>query len=102
MPLQMLAIYASGAGLIILMFAFAAHNKKTGWKKIRPTLLEAIHDLYFDLGAQPEITKAAPVIHADSPDLEFSTQLLRLRGALGNSNVIATETRQLAAGVSSR
>lgn len=91
MPLQMVFIYASGAALITLMAAFAVHNKKIGWKRARPTLLEALNDLYADLGVGMDAPQGSvPTInHSAPPEADFSLQLLTLRGALGSSKPIA-------------
>jgi hypothetical protein len=87
MSSEMILIYASATALIALMVAFASHNRKTGWKKSRPTLLEALNDLYADLGVgseSPASSLSAPVVNAGPRDTDFSLQLVKLRGALGN------------------
>jgi hypothetical protein len=87
MSSELILIYASATALIALMVAFASHNRKTGWKKSRPTLLEALNDLYADLGVgseSPAASLPAPVANAGPQDTDFSLQLLKLRGALGS------------------
>jgi hypothetical protein len=89
MSSELIPIYAGGIALIALMVAFSSHNRKTGWKKTRPTMLEALNDLYADLGVGIESSTSslpASVAPAAPPDSDFSLQLLKLRGALGNSN----------------
>lgn len=85
MTSEWIPIYAGATSLIALMVAFSAHNRKIGWKRSRPTLIEALNDLYADLGvADATQSAAAPVtLRPAVSDVDFSNQLLKLRGALG-------------------
>jgi hypothetical protein len=88
MTLQMVMIYLSAAGAIGVLAAFAAHNRKTGWKKTRPTFVDALSSFYMDLGLATDAhTPSAPVLRQTTTDeaTDFSLQLLRLRTALGSS-----------------
>jgi hypothetical protein len=88
MTSEWIPIYAGATSLIALMVAFSAHNRKIGWKRSRPTLIEALNDLYADLGVGSDATpSAAPVVMRPAvSDVDFSLQLLKLRGALGESS----------------
>jgi hypothetical protein len=70
------------------MVAFSAHNHKIGWKKSRPTLIEALNDLYADLGVGNDPVPSIPpvVVPPAITDQDFSLQLLKLRSALGEGS----------------
>jgi hypothetical protein len=87
MTSEWIPIYAGGTSLIALMVAFSAHNRKIGWKRTRPTLIEALNDLYADLGVGNDAVPSTPLVAVPPAitDADFSLQLLKLRGALGES-----------------
>jgi hypothetical protein len=94
-----LVLYLASAAVIGVVAAFAAHNRKTGWKKSRMTLAEAVDCFYADLGLAAESTPPSPVrlvhvseIPAALDPGEFSFQLMNLRSALGDSAMQPTET----------
>jgi hypothetical protein len=96
MSLEWIPIYASATALAALMVAFSAHNRKIGWKKARPTMLEALNDLYADLGVERSLSSLpSALITSAVPDADFSLQLLKLRGALGSSNPAPVDVEHL-------
>ena len=100
-----LYLYISSGVVIGLLAAFAAHNRKVGWKKSRTTLAEALDDFYEDLGLgtpvagmepqQPFITRK--LVQVDPAD--FSSQLIRLKGALGDSTAVTPQESKVPEGV---
>lgn len=99
-----ICLYVASGLVIGLLTAFAAHNRKVGWKKSRTSLAEALDDLYADLGLSVEpveeerrhlVTAQRRVELVDPND--FSDQLIRLKLALGASaSTGANEVKTLA------
>jgi hypothetical protein len=84
-----LCLYLCSGLVIGLLVLFSAHNRKTGWKKSRATLSEAIEEFYADLGLAARVNDSSqvrPVGIGEACDAsEFSLQLVNLRSALGDS-----------------
>jgi hypothetical protein len=86
-------LYASSVVVIGLLAAFAAHNRRVGWKKSRITLAEALDDLYADLGLSVEPQQEVERNHVISAQrvgvavdpTDFSDQLICLSKALGEA-----------------
>jgi hypothetical protein len=90
--------------------AFAVHNRKSGWKKSRVTLAEALNDLYADLGLSVEPAAAEPheaerhhLVTSRREEVlvdpnDFSDQLIRLQLALGESTAVGARHVPVKAG----
>jgi hypothetical protein len=90
-----ISLYICSGVVIGLLTAFAAHNRKVGWKKSRTTLTEALDDLYSDLGLNPAVAEAEPLhqlitrkVATRVDPADFSGQLIRLKSALGESTPV--------------
>jgi hypothetical protein len=88
-------LYVASGLVIGLLIAFAAHNRKVGWKRSRATLAEALDDLYADLGLSVKLveTERHHVVTTRREDVsvdptDFSDQLIRLKRALGSSATV--------------
>jgi hypothetical protein len=82
---NMIPLYAAAFVTISMLALFARHNRKSGWRKLRPSVDKALDRFYADLGvpAEPQAPAVPAVVAEDA--LGFSRQLLDLRQALGNS-----------------
>ncbi len=89
MTSQTIYLYSSAVTMIGVLVAFSKNNRKNGWKKSRTTLVEALHELYSDLGLTTDLSNppTGPLL-VNSAD--FTSQLLSLRGALGVSKPISS------------
>jgi len=89
---NLIPIYGCAVLTITMLGAFARQNRKSGWKRNRLNVVEALETLYADLGlAQPEATPMAgpewkPVSVEEA--IGFSAQMLKLRGALGTGTPV--------------
>jgi hypothetical protein len=95
MTLLTLYLYICSGLTIGLLTAFSVHNRKSGWKKSRTTLAEALECFYSDFGlgeVEPEHARsrqysvrqtASPVDAGD-----FTLQLINLKNALGDSTKV--------------
>lgn len=82
-------LYSAAVAVICALIAFSKNNRKNGWKKTRVTLAGAMEDLYGEIGRGTELNRpAAATVYVNT--MEFTSQLVRLRGALGSSNPITT------------
>jgi hypothetical protein len=81
-PLYFLALISIG-----VLAAFARSNKKSGWVKPRPTFLEDLRDLQraWEEEDQREARRAGPGAPALNEVTGFTSQLVQLQGALGDS-----------------
>jgi hypothetical protein len=93
-------LYIASGVVIGLLAAFAAHNRRVGWKKTRTTLAEALDGLYADLGLSVEPGDSEPgrmtitrrTETAVDP-ADFSEQLTRLMKALGEAAARPNEVK---------
>jgi hypothetical protein len=89
-------LYVASGVVIGLLSAFAIHNRRSGWKKSRTTLAEALDDLYADLGLsvdlpqEPERSHLMVARREETPvdPSDFSDQLIRLTKALGEAATV--------------
>jgi hypothetical protein len=89
--MNVVPLYLSAASVIVVMVAFARHNRKTGWIKPRPTVRDALNGFYADLGLvhdQPAQPLPAPVAFSPAQTADFSLDLLKLRKALGSGTPV--------------
>jgi len=91
-----MGIYLSAGMAISILGLFAAHNHRTGWKKTRTNLAEALDDLYADFGLSSEapisqMNEVAAPSRSNAPvDARgFSLQLINLDKALRESTSTA-------------
>jgi len=91
-----LGLYACSAVTIGLLIAFAAHNRKAGWKKSRTSLSQALDDLYedFGLGVSPGVNVDEKVSQPAVDPGDFSMQLIKLRDGLGETKGVADQAEQ--------
>jgi hypothetical protein len=91
-----LGLYSCSAVTIGLLVAFAARNRKAGWKKSRTSLDQALDDLYLDmgLGVNPGVHVDEKVSQPPVDPGDFSMQLIKLRDGLGESNGVAGQAEQ--------
>jgi hypothetical protein len=80
-------LYLLSVAVIALLAVFAAHNHRSGWKKTRTTLTEALDDFYDDLGLNVRDTPARTTSVSLDPG-SFSLQLANLQSALGEANSV--------------
>lgn len=76
---------------------FARQNRKSGWKRVRLSIADALKVFYSDLGlTEQEKLSAVPASWAavsHEEDIAFSAQMLRLRSALGASAAMTQDSR---------
>jgi hypothetical protein len=96
-----LGLYACSGLTIALLAAFAAHNRRTGWKRSHASVARAFEDAFTELGwssdggtaATPtESQRQTPFVAEDLAD--FSLQLVRMRAALGEANRVTIASGQ--------
>jgi len=97
MTANLVPLYGCAALTIATLGMFARQNRKSGWKRVRLSIAEALKVFYSDLGlAEQEKLAAvpaewAPVSHEE--EIGFSAQMLRLRSALGASASVTQDSR---------
>lgn len=87
---NMILLSTAAIATIGMLALFARHNRKTGWRKERPSLEKALNLFYADSGMEAE--EKAPVAPQTNPAaaLSFSAQLVQLRNALGTTAPVKT------------
>ncbi|MDQ6679192.1 MAG: hypothetical protein M3Z09_18070 [Acidobacteriota bacterium] len=93
---HIISLYVSAALSIGALGFFARQNRKSGWMKLRPSLPEALRELYAGVGVateerKPDRTPAwKPLTNEEL--IGFSAQMLKLRSALGTHSPVTQET----------
>ncbi len=93
----LIPIYGCAALIITVLGVFARQNRKSGWTRKRPNMVEALEEFYSDLGFVERQAEPLPAAEwkAVTPDesISFSAQMLKLRGALGTSTPVTAAAR---------
>lgn len=93
MTANLLPLYGCAVLAITVLGAFARQNRKSGWKRERPTAAQAWKNFYSELGIV--VNDESPIAPAEwmpvtqEEAIGFSTQMLTLRSALGTGNSVA-------------
>ena len=99
MTANIIPIYGASVLSIGMLALFARQNRKSGWKRERSTFAQAMSSLYKDFGIEleeaptPRPESSVPPVWAPvrpSETIDFSAQLLKLRGALGSAGAPVT------------
>ncbi len=92
---NLLPLYGSAAVAITVLGLFARQNRKSGWKRQRPTVAQAWKNFYSELGIviddQSPVSPAewTPVTQEEA--ISFSAQMLKLRTALGTGTTVTQD-----------
>ncbi len=97
MTANVLPLYGCAALAVTVLGVFAKQNRKSGWKRERPTAAQAWKSFYSELGIV--INDESPIAPAEwtpvtqEEAIGFSAQMLNLRSALGTGTSVTQEVQ---------